>query len=301
MTKLQVFDPPMCCTSGVCGTNVDTKLVGFLNDIEWLKKQGIEVERHGLAFEPDAFAKNEVVKNALQQEGNECLPLILVDNKIASKGGYPDRKKLAEICGIAWKEEYTSEEAVSVSSGTTTEVCGADCDCHKSAVSDNAKKLIFAAVIILIAAILAFKAFYKASAAELNNNTNSAIHSIANKKAALGKTINSLGEINFSGQDAAFVYVPAKNNIGISGETKSAALKAKKALAAKKIKVGLYTLNPSSSDYASASAKAAPPSILVVYKNGGKGAATGSISETSVLQAYVAATRDCGSNCPCHK
>ncbi|HBG49819.1 MAG TPA: arsenical resistance operon transcriptional repressor ArsD [Cyanobacteria bacterium UBA9971] len=105
MMKLQVFDPPMCCTSGVCGTNVDTKLVGFLNDIEWLKKQGIHVERYGLAFEPAMFTKIAVVKNTLKEEGNDSLPIILADEKVAYKGNYPDRKKLAEICGIEWKEE----------------------------------------------------------------------------------------------------------------------------------------------------------------------------------------------------
>jgi len=301
MTKLQVFDPPMCCTSGVCGTNVDTKLVGFLNDVEWLKKQGVEVERYGLAFEPAAFATNEVVKNALKQEGNDSLPLLLVNNTVVYKGGYPDRKKLAEICGIDWKEEYASQEATK--STSNSDVCGPDCDCHQSAISDKAKKLIFATVILLITAILVFKAFCKANAAEINlaneSKSKNGIHLIANK-AVLGKTINSLKEIDFSGQDAAFVYIPAKNNGGISGETKSAALNAKKALAAKKIKAGLYTLSPSSADYGAASAKAAPPAILVVYKNGGKGGASGSINETSILQAYIAATRDCGAGCPCH-
>lgn len=298
MTKLQVFDPPMCCTSGVCGTNVDTKLVMFLNDIEWLKKQGIEVERHGLAFEPDAFAKNETVKDALKQEGNECLPLLLVNNQIAYKGGYPDRKKLAEICGIEWKEEFASQEVAPVGTTTSTQVCGPDCDCHKTAVSDNSKKAIFVVVLLIIVAILVFKAFCKANAVELNNTQSSAMHLIANKQAVLGKTINSLSEINFSGQDAAFVYVPAKNNEGISSEVKSTVLKAQKTLAAKNIKTGLYTLSPSSPDYASV--KAAPPAILVVYKTGGKGVASGTITKTSILQAYIAATRDCGANCPCH-
>lgn len=299
MTKLQVFDPPMCCTSGVCGTNVDTKLVMFLNDIEWVKKQGIKVERHGLAFEPAAFASNEVVKKALEQEGNDCLPLIMADNRIAYKGSYPDKKKLAEICGIEWKAEYASEEAVPVGTGASTEVCGPDCDCHKSAVNDNAKKLIFAAVILVIVAILAFKAFVKADAAEIKTTkTKNAIHMINN--ISFGKTINSTGELNFNTIDTAFVYIPTQNNAAISKSSNTAVLKAQKRLSSKGIKVGLYTLSPSASDYASVSSQATPPAILVVYKNGGKIPVTGDINETKLLQAYIAATRYCGSSCPCH-
>lgn len=104
MKKLHVFDPPMCCSSGVCGTNVDTKLVTFASDLEWLKKQGIEVERHGLSFEPSAFVKNEIVKKSLEKEGNDCLPLIVVNNEIVYKGSYPQREKLAEIFGIEFKD-----------------------------------------------------------------------------------------------------------------------------------------------------------------------------------------------------
>lgn len=34
---LEVFYPPMCCSTGVCGPKVDTKLVQFSADLEWLK------------------------------------------------------------------------------------------------------------------------------------------------------------------------------------------------------------------------------------------------------------------------
>jgi hypothetical protein len=43
--KLEVFDPPMCCSSGVCGQNVDPKLVQFSATLDWLRAQGIQAER----------------------------------------------------------------------------------------------------------------------------------------------------------------------------------------------------------------------------------------------------------------
>lgn len=306
MTKLQIFDPPMCCTSGVCGTNVDTKLVKFLNDIEWLKHQGIEVERYGLAFEPAAFASNEVVKKALEQEGNDCLPLILANNEIAHKSSYPERKKLAEICGIEWKAEYASEETVPVGADATTEICGPDCDCHKSALSDNTKKIIFVAVLLIIVAILVFKVFCKANAAEIKTTkTKNAIHLVkATSPKILGSYIDSVSQIDFnsSKQDAAFIFIPSKNNANLTDNAKTAVISAQKALSSKNIKAGLYTLKPTSPDYAAISSNAAPPAILVVYKDGSQKAVTGEINETKLLQAYVAVSLagGCGSNCPCH-
>ena len=46
---LQVFDPAMCCSTGVCGPEVDTKLVQFAADLDWLKSQGVIVQRHNLS------------------------------------------------------------------------------------------------------------------------------------------------------------------------------------------------------------------------------------------------------------
>ena len=39
MRQIQVFDPALCCSSGVCGTDVDQALVTFSGDVEWLKQQ----------------------------------------------------------------------------------------------------------------------------------------------------------------------------------------------------------------------------------------------------------------------
>jgi len=100
MAKLNVFDPPMCCTSGVCGPSVDPVLPRFSADLDWLKGQGVEVERHNLAQQPAAFASNPVVKEALQKYGNECLPLLIFGDEIVSRGVYLERAQLAQIVGL---------------------------------------------------------------------------------------------------------------------------------------------------------------------------------------------------------
>ena len=100
MNKVQVFDPPMCCSTGVCGPSVDPALVSFAADLHWLANQRIAVERYNLAQQPQAFAASEVVKAALRQYGNKCLPLILLDGAVISKGCYPARDELARLTGV---------------------------------------------------------------------------------------------------------------------------------------------------------------------------------------------------------
>lgn len=104
MTKLEVFDPPMCCSSGVCGPAVDPTLVRFSADFHWLAGQGVHVERYSLSQEPQAFLSNPAVKAALNQEGKTCLPLILVNGAIVCKGRYPSRNELAQYAGVASEE-----------------------------------------------------------------------------------------------------------------------------------------------------------------------------------------------------
>ena len=100
MNKVEVFDPPMCCSTGVCGPSVDPALVTFATDLHWLANQRITVERYNLAQQPQAFAASEVVKTALKQHGNECLPLILLNGAVVSKGCYPARDELARLAGV---------------------------------------------------------------------------------------------------------------------------------------------------------------------------------------------------------
>ena len=101
MTQVDVFDPPMCCSSGVCGPDVDPLLAAFAADVDWLTSQGVRVTRYNLAQEPQAFVSNPLVHEALQREGDACLPLVLVNGEIAGRGAYPRRDELARLAGLA--------------------------------------------------------------------------------------------------------------------------------------------------------------------------------------------------------
>lgn len=101
MKTIQVFDPALCCSTGVCGVEVDQALVSFSADVAWAKEQGARVERVNLAQQPMAFAENATVKGFLERSGQEALPLILIDGEVALAGRYPNRAELARWAGIA--------------------------------------------------------------------------------------------------------------------------------------------------------------------------------------------------------
>jgi hypothetical protein len=101
MASIQVFDPALCCSTGVCGVDVDQQLVSFTADADWAKKNGAQIERFNLAQQPMAFAENAIVKGFLERSGQEALPLILVDGEVALAGRYPNRTELARWAGIA--------------------------------------------------------------------------------------------------------------------------------------------------------------------------------------------------------
>ena len=100
MKTIHVFDPALCCSTGVCGVDVDQQLVTFAADVDWAKQNGAKIERFNLAQQPSAFAERAVVKGYLERSGQEGLPLTLVDGEIALTGRYPNRKELARWAAI---------------------------------------------------------------------------------------------------------------------------------------------------------------------------------------------------------
>ena len=108
MTTIQVFDPALCCSTGVCGVEVDQHLVGFSADVDWAKQNGADIERFNLAQQPVAFVENPLVKAFLERSGAEALPLILVDGEVALAGRYPNRTELARWASIAQTEEKSA-------------------------------------------------------------------------------------------------------------------------------------------------------------------------------------------------
>jgi len=93
--SIRVYDPPMCCSTGVCGPNVDPELVRFAADVQWLESLGATVERFNLAQQPAAFVQNPIILALLNSDSADCLPVVMVGDEVVSTKTYPSREELA--------------------------------------------------------------------------------------------------------------------------------------------------------------------------------------------------------------
>ena len=92
---VRVYDPPLCCSTGVCGPTVDPELVRFAADVQWLESRGARVERFNLAQQPAAFVENATILALLNADGASCLPVVIVGDEVVSTKSYPSREELA--------------------------------------------------------------------------------------------------------------------------------------------------------------------------------------------------------------
>lgn len=124
MKNVQVFDPAMCCSTGVCGAEVDPALVEFAADVDWLKKQGVTVERFNLAQQPQAFASSTTIRDLLHAQGEAALPVILVDGEVKHRGApYPSRDQLTQWAGITPAKSRGCGPADPSAPSTSTKCC----------------------------------------------------------------------------------------------------------------------------------------------------------------------------------
>lgn len=128
MTTITVYDPAMCCSTGVCGTEVDQRLVDLSADLDWLKTQGVEVQRFGLSREPAEFAANDAIRQIMQESEGDDLPAFIVDGALKAKARYPTRDELAEWAGLATPKVEITEQvreliALGAAIGASCEPC----------------------------------------------------------------------------------------------------------------------------------------------------------------------------------
>ena len=98
MKTLKIYDPAMCCSSGVCGTDVDTELVQLAGFLKNLDAESVKVERRNLSREPAAYTAGPVAA-ALKEKGVAALPLVMIDDEVVSVGEYPALDQLASLLG----------------------------------------------------------------------------------------------------------------------------------------------------------------------------------------------------------
>jgi arsenite methyltransferase len=98
---IRVYEPALCCNTGVCGEELDQSLVDFTADLSHLTELGADISRHNLANDPIAFAADDTVRTFLQVAGSEGLPLTTVDGITVMTGSYPTRDQLLRYARLS--------------------------------------------------------------------------------------------------------------------------------------------------------------------------------------------------------
>ncbi|MCG0276793.1 MAG: arsenite efflux transporter metallochaperone ArsD [Thermosediminibacteraceae bacterium] len=94
--KIEFYEPPMCCPTGLCGPTVDEKLVKLNENIEFLKKKypGIEIQRYMITQQPLKFKENQSVYKLIQDKGKEALPITTFNGEVIKVGEYPSLEEM---------------------------------------------------------------------------------------------------------------------------------------------------------------------------------------------------------------
>ncbi len=112
MNKVEIFDPALCCPTGVCGPSVDPELTRMASAVFVLEKKGFDIKRYNLANEPAVFADNKEVNNVLHEKGPDALPVTLLNGAVVKEGKYPSNDELAQWFGV--KAEDLAEKKPNV-------------------------------------------------------------------------------------------------------------------------------------------------------------------------------------------
>jgi len=104
MKAVKIYDPALCCPTGLCGVNIDPELMRIAVVVETLKRKGIAIERYNLRDHPQVYVDNKVINEFLMKEGAEKLPVTTVDGEIAAIGVYPSNQQIAVWFNISEDE-----------------------------------------------------------------------------------------------------------------------------------------------------------------------------------------------------
>jgi len=115
---ISVYDPAMCCSTGLCGPGVDPQLLQVVRNLRRFEAEGITVERFNLAQQPEAFVQNRKVAGLLQAFGEQALPVTLINDDIFVYGRYPSRDEV-----VAALVQQREQEPVAAQNA------GGDCAC----------------------------------------------------------------------------------------------------------------------------------------------------------------------------
>lgn len=101
MRKMAIYEPAMCCSTGVCGVGVDEDLLRISTVLSTLEKNQVKVERYNLSSSPQAFITNPVVHGHIRAKGLDVFPITVVDDEIVISGRYPSNEEFRALLNLS--------------------------------------------------------------------------------------------------------------------------------------------------------------------------------------------------------
>lgn len=105
MKVIKIYEPSMCCSTGVCGPSVDTELLRITALMNQLNKNQKQMERYNLTDHPMVFVEDKVVNQLLNDKGTEVLPITVVEGKVLKTGTYPSNDEIEKILSVTLEDE----------------------------------------------------------------------------------------------------------------------------------------------------------------------------------------------------
>ncbi len=93
---VEIFDPPLCCPTGLCGPVLDTTLIDLSEALLAVESDGVTVTRHQMASDPQAFMRNADVYRLIREHQLAILPVTVVRGRVVKTGEYPTLQELED-------------------------------------------------------------------------------------------------------------------------------------------------------------------------------------------------------------
>lgn len=126
MKKMILYEPAMCCPTGLCGVGVNPELLRISTVLANLKKHGIQVERYNLSSAPQEFMKNAEVQQLLSK-GVDILPITVLDGKVIITRRYPTNDEFISMLNVP--RSYLGEKPQPVNKAKVTPKNSEGCGC----------------------------------------------------------------------------------------------------------------------------------------------------------------------------
>lgn len=97
---MQIFEPALCCETGVCGAGVDPELLRISTVLNTLRQNGVAIERFNLKSAPMEFVANHAIHAFINEKGADALPCVVIDGEIAIEGRYPTNEEILALLDL---------------------------------------------------------------------------------------------------------------------------------------------------------------------------------------------------------